>query len=711
VSWTKLRAGLVLSAVAVLILGAACKRNHPPTIPEVSGRLVYRPGDTARLSATATDRDDDSLSYLFAWVDSTSAVWTENYANAATATATHVYATADTCLVRVKARDDHGAESDWSLEQTLRVGLFAPGKPACPVGPDTGVTADTYRCSTHAASPYGEPVLIEYDWGGTPGDSCPAVPSDSPCIGAHVFYLPGTYHIRARAGDTTGLYSAWSDSLAVTIACHDSTPPAVSIVSPADGAQVRRGRVEMSAVATDNQVVTRVEYFIDGTLAGTDGAPDGDTFNFAWTDTAAQVIGQSYTIVATAFDAAGNQASDTINISIGAEMKWCWQGPEDGGMVTSAVVASDGEEEVVMSYCEDDWEFHTIEADQGRTKSSAATKWPEYDFSGHPALCAATGHVITGSQEGELYALTLPALTRAWRWPDIPVETLEPFVSFGAPAISGNVIYVGRDQDLDSLYRLYKFTDNGGAVTKAADYVLGTSQQVVDAPAIGTDGSVYFGTDSGYLVKIDANLTSPIWRMHLIRIGEVHGPVIGNDGTVYCGTDSFRIHAVNPDGTARWTAGLDGIGARPALGRSALFVGSDMGTVYSIDPATGTINWRDSFTSLHSFNTTPIVAANGCLYVQSDQDVLFCLDQSDGTFLWSCDCNSYLPGGGRKGGSPRPRKAGLTDYDPNPSITADGNIIVVGRHALFCVFGHADGPLDETAPWPKWQKDLLNTGK
>ena len=708
-SWTELRAGLVLSLVAVLLLGAACRRNHPPSVPEVTGRLVYRPGDTARLSATATDRDDDSLSYLFAWVDSTSAVWSDNYANGATALETHVYTAADTCLVRVKARDDHGATSDWSPAQTLRVGLFAPGTPARPTGPDTGVTADTYRCSTHAASPYGEPVRIEYDWGGTPGDTYPPVPSGSPCVGTHVFYLPGTYHVRARAFDTLGQASTWSDSLSVTIASNDSTPPAVSIISPADGEQVRRGRVEMMAVATDNQIVTRVEYAIDGTLAGADSIPDGDTFSFAWTDTAAQVIGQSYTVVATAFDAGGNHSSDTISISIVGHMRWFWRSSDEGAMMTSAVVTNDGEEEVVMSYCWDDWSFRTIKAYSGHSKSSATTYHAEYDFDGHPALCAATGHVIVGSQEGELYALTLPALTCAWRWPGIAVESLEPFSSFGAPAISGNAIYVGRDEDLDTLYRLYKFTDAGGSVSQSAAYAM-ASHSVVDAPAIGADGSVYFGTDSGYLVKIDANLTAPVWRKHLMRVGDVYGPIIGSNGTIYCGTDSGRLYAHSPSGALEWAVVLDAIGARPALGRSALFLGTEAGTVYSIDPATGAINWQKSFSPNGSFETTPVVAANGYVYFQNDNDVLYCLKQTDGTVMWVCDCNRYLPGGGRIGGPRPPRKAGLTDYDPNPSITAEGDIIVVGRHALFCVAG--DGSrLDVSAPWPKWQKNLFNTGK
>ena len=705
---SKLRAGLALSFFAVLLLGAACKRNHPPSIPEVTGRLTYRPGDTARLSATATDQDDDSLSYLFAWVDSANADWSENYASGATAVGTHLCAAADTYNVRVKVQDERGAASDWSPAQALRVGVFAPGVPACPAGASSGVTADTYRCSTRATSPYGDPVLIEFDWDDVQDGSCPAVPSDSPCIGTHVFYLPGTYHIRTRAGDTAGLYSAWSDSIVVAVVCQDTTPPSADIVSPASGDWVRRGLVTFKAVATDDQIVTKVEFAIDGAWKGTDSVAEGDTYSYAWTDTVAQVPNQSHTIVATAFDAGGNRALDNVSITVkDVGVKWLWQDPvEQGAMTTSAIVASDGEDEVVMSDCWGDWKFYTIRVHDGMSKSSATTMWPEYDLSGHPALCAATGHVIASSDEGELYALTLPDLSRAWRWPDVPIESLEPFYQFGAPAINGNVIYVGCDND-----SLYKFTDAGASVTRGPAYGL-QGASVVDAPVIGADGSVYFGTDSGYLIKIDANLTAPIWRAHLVPIGEIRGPIIGSDGTIYCAPDSPpALYAVRPDGTIKWTATLDGIGARPALGQSALFVGTDMGTVYSIDPATGAINWQESLSPNGSFETTPVVAANGYVYFQNDNDVLYCLKQADGTVMWVCDCNLYLPGGGRAGVPRRQRKVGLTDYDANPSITADGNIIVVGRSALFCVAGYTDGPLDEAAPWPKWQRDLLNTGK
>jgi outer membrane protein assembly factor BamB len=389
---------------------------------------------------------------------------------------------------------------------------------------------------------------------------------------------------------------------------------------------------------------------------------------------------------------------------------WYWQSLDQGAMMTSALVAIDGEDEVVMSYCWDDFRFYSIKVGNGRAKCYATTQQTEQDFSSSPALCAATGHVIVGSEEGEIYALALGTLARAWRWPDIPNETLEPYIPFGAPAISGSDIYVGRYTDADSLDRLYKFTDAGGSVTPGPTYVL-HGQSVVDAPAIDAAGSVYFGTDGGYLYKIDANLSSPLWKRHLLAVGEINGPIIGGDGTIYCGTESLGFYAINSDSTTKWTITLDGVGARPALGQAALFVATEMGSVYSINPQTGAINWRKSYTPGIAFTTTPIVAANGYLYIQDDNDVLYCVKQADGADWWVCDCNRYLPGGGRNGSSSRPRRLGLINYDPNPSITSTGNIIVVGQNALFCVAGYPTSPLDPLAPWPKWQRDLYNTGK
>ena len=594
-----------------------------------------------------------------------------------------------------------------------------PKTPGAPWGDDSTWTFSTYACSVVTTVSKGS-IRYVMDWQDAIDTGDVAYASEETAAVTHEWSTAGSYEVKAQA-------------------ILDANPSKASDFSPAKTVKVNLNqRPVVDSVLIPPVAVRGAETFITVYGHDEDGDslraivkwPAGDTTTELTPSPCAFTVSHIFTKVESARVIVWVQdwkraksLPDTVRIPVGNEggVKWWWQSAEQGAMYTSALVANNGEYEVVMSQCNDDYQFYSIKVANGKVTDHVGTHWGELDFSGDPALCDATKHVIVGSDEGELYALALSGLSRVWRWPNATDSVgAEPFNLFGAPAINGSDIYIGRETDTVSSDRLYKFTDAGGSVTPGPAYVL-NNQGVVDAPAIDADGSVYFGTDGGYLYKMDANLSSPLWELHLVEpIGEVSGPIIGGDGTVYCGTDSAglgissHLCAVNTDGTVKWTVTLDGTGPRPALGQSALFVGTEQGTIYSIDPSTGTINWQKSFAQGVSFTTTPIVAANGYVYFQSDNDVLYCLNQADGTKIWECDCNFYLPGGGRGGYGNRtwPGKiAGLTGYDANPSITSTGDIIVVGQNALFCVAGYTAGPLDPTAAWPKWQKDLSNTGK
>lgn len=80
----------------------------------------------------------------------------------------------------------------------------------------------------------------------------------------------------------------------------DTQAPSVSITSPASGATVS-GAVAVSANASDNVGVTRVELYVDGVLHSTDtSAP----YAFTWASTGA--ANGSHTLAARAYDAANN---------------------------------------------------------------------------------------------------------------------------------------------------------------------------------------------------------------------------------------------------------------------------------------------------------------------------------------------------------------------------------------------------------------------
>jgi len=92
----------------------------------------------------------------------------------------------------------------------------------------------------------------------------------------------------------------------------DTTPPTVSITSPASGASIS-GTVTVSASASDNVGVTSVGFYLDGTLAGTD-----TTSPYTFSLNTGSITNGTHVLLAKASDAAGNvgsSASVTVTIS------------------------------------------------------------------------------------------------------------------------------------------------------------------------------------------------------------------------------------------------------------------------------------------------------------------------------------------------------------------------------------------------------------
>jgi subtilisin family serine protease len=91
----------------------------------------------------------------------------------------------------------------------------------------------------------------------------------------------------------------------------DTTPPTTSITSPANGSTVS-GTVTVQASASDAVGVTRVELYVDGSLAGTDTS---SPYSFSWNTTG--VANGSHGLQTRAYDAAGNVGSSTVvNVTV-----------------------------------------------------------------------------------------------------------------------------------------------------------------------------------------------------------------------------------------------------------------------------------------------------------------------------------------------------------------------------------------------------------
>jgi hypothetical protein len=88
----------------------------------------------------------------------------------------------------------------------------------------------------------------------------------------------------------------------------DTAAPSVTITSPVDGSKVARSSsVTISASASDNIAVTKVEFYVNGVLKCTDTAAP---YTCAWAVPRGRNI--PYSLQANAYDAAGNRSSSAV---------------------------------------------------------------------------------------------------------------------------------------------------------------------------------------------------------------------------------------------------------------------------------------------------------------------------------------------------------------------------------------------------------------
>lgn len=138
-------------------------------------------------------------------------------------------------------------------------------------------------------------------------------------------------------------------------------------------------------------------------------------------------------------------------------------------------------------------------------------------------------------------------------------------------------------------------------------------------PAIGFDGTVYFGSeDTLYAVNPDG---TEKWRFVAAR-GVVHPPVISSDGTIFI-TDSGALYAIDPHGIQQWRFDAGGrIIAPPAIDADGtLYFGSDDGYFYAVT-ANGTEKWRFASNIFCRFYDAPAIGRDRTIYVTCSDELV-----------------------------------------------------------------------------------------
>jgi outer membrane protein assembly factor BamB len=155
---------------------------------------------------------------------------------------------------------------------------------------------------------------------------------------------------------------------------------------------------------------------------------------------------------------------------------------------------------------------------------------------------------------------------------------------------------------------------------------------------------------------------------------------IAADGSVYF---THPLTAYGPQGDTLWLT-ADSCLRPPAIAPDGTLYIPNSGQL-ACRGADGSYRWQARIGS--GYLNTPAIAADGTVYVIGGR-YLYAF-QPDGTLRWC----SYLP---------------RNPDDGFVTIGRDGTVYVCGEDELFAVIGSA--PLADS-PWPKYQRDLQNSGR
>jgi hypothetical protein len=123
----------------------------------------------------------------------------------------------------------------------------------------------------------------------------------------------GSHTLKATAYDAAGNKTSATISITVSNASSppDPTTPSVIMTSPANNATIS-GTYTLSATATDDTSITKVEFYVDGSLRSTD-----TSLPYSYALNTSSLSNASHAIVAKAYNPAGGVGtSATVNVTV-----------------------------------------------------------------------------------------------------------------------------------------------------------------------------------------------------------------------------------------------------------------------------------------------------------------------------------------------------------------------------------------------------------
>jgi outer membrane protein assembly factor BamB/subtilisin family serine protease len=224
---------------------------------------------------------------------------------------------------------------------------------------------------------------------------------------------------------------------------------------------------------------------------------------------------------------------------------------------------------------------------------------------------------------------------------------------------------------------VYSFKVDNKDPLRGGDFILSltdslwqfaTEGATTGSAAVAADGTIYIGGGTPdlnfYALAPDGKLK---WRYQAPGSVNNAAPAIGSDGTIFFGGSDGTVTALKPDGTRLWqrALGAGSLSVSPALGiDGTIYLHGTDGFLYALSPSTGATLWR--FLVAATSFASPSVGPDGTIYQVSELGYLFAI-RPDGTQKW--------------------RFTYVGDTFSTPAIDAAGNVYFTSytESQLFCV--------------------------
>jgi outer membrane protein assembly factor BamB len=275
---------------------------------------------------------------------------------------------------------------------------------------------------------------------------------------------------------------------------------------------------------------------------------------------------------------------------------------------------------------------------------------------------------VYASTGSSLYGFDAATGARRWKKDAEQQQTVTPEV-IRTPVVDGDALLVGEGTgDRGGSYLTYRVDPATGAVVERlahTGFVDGVRGHLVltERPGFGAPLFIW-----QFLDIVDRSDPGPGWSaaVDYTNNGTVATmPTLGSDGAYLAGVGTLlgspgitrgngvRRYPLTPPATCpsspssglvcpTWSTPMDGTTATPPVlddPETTLFSGSDAGTVYAVDTATGAVRWSSA---VGSAVTDSPALAGGTLYVPTASGTLLVLDATTGATLWSADTGARI---------------------------------------------------------------------